>query len=829
MANTMVRVELPIEGMTCASCVAHVEKALAGVDGVQAATVNLATERATVEYDPAAASMDALAGAVHDAGYAVRGERLDFAVEGMTCASCVAHVERALAGVDGVRSATVNLATERARVEALPGGVSPQALASAVENAGYRLRPVESGVEDADAAQKEREVRDLLRRFMVGGAAGLFILLASINVVPGIKDLSDQIRFMVLFSVATPVQFWAGWQFYANAFAAARHRTANMYTLISVGTLAAWGYSVVGTFAPGFFERGGLEAEVYYDTAVIIISLILLGRYLEARAKKHTSAAIKKLMGLRPSTARLLVDGLERDVDIDEVRTGDVVVVRPGERIPVDGLVIDGRSTIDEAMLTGESLPVEKGRDDQVYAATINKTGSFTFRATQVGMETALARIIHLVQEAQGSKAPIQRLADSIASVFVPAVIAIASLAFLLWLFLGPSPVITFALLTFVAVLIIACPCALGLATPTAIMVGTGLGAEHGILIRNAEALENAHRLDAVVLDKTGTLTLGKPEMTNVATQEIAEAELLRLAASAERRSEHPVGQAIVDGARRRGIELVEPEEFDATPGQGITARVGEVAVLIGNVKLMREHSLDLNGLGDAADALAQEGKTAMFVALDGRVQGVVGVADTVRPEAREAVERMHRLGLEVAMVTGDNRRTAEAIAAELGIDRVLAEVLPERKADVIKELQAEGKRVAMVGDGINDAPALAQADVGIAIGTGADVAMETAQITLMSGDLRGVVNSIGLSKATMRTIKQNLFWAFFYNLALIPVAAGVLYPVFSAVGGVPGGMDFFFGDQGFLNPILAAAAMALSSVTVVTNSLRLRRFKLAA
>ncbi|MEE9285468.1 MAG: heavy metal translocating P-type ATPase [Dehalococcoidia bacterium] len=827
MPEQTARAELPIEGMTCASCVSHVEKALGGVEGVRAASVNLATQQATVEYDPSTASVDAMAEAVRDAGYAVRSKQLTFVVEGMTCASCVAHVEKALQGAPGVTAVRVNLATERATVETVTDAISVAALSQAVEEAGYRLRAIETSTEDTDAAHKEEEVRRLRRRFLVGGVAGVLLLLASFDAIPGFKDLGDQSQFLAMFALATPVQFWAGWQFYTGAWAAARHRTANMYTLIAVGTAAAYLYSVVATFAPGFFERGGLEAEVYYDTAVVIISLILLGRYLEARAKSHTSAAIKKLMGLQPKTARVLRDGQERDIDIDDVAPGDVVVVRPGERIPVDGLVLDGSSSVDEAMLTGESMPVEKGRDHRVYAATINKTGSFTFRATQVGKETALARIVQLVQEAQGSKAPIQRLADLVASYFVPAVIFLAAFAFVLWLFLGPSPAITFALLTFVAVLIIACPCALGLATPTAIMVGTGVGAEHGILIRNAEALENAHKLDAVVLDKTGTLTRGAPQLTDILTDGIDERELLRLAASAERRSEHPLAQAIVEGARGRGIELEEPAGFAATPGQGITAQVDGVSVLIGNAVLMEQRSLGLNGLDQRAATLAEQGKPPMFVALDDQVRGVVGVADTLRPEAKEAVQQMHRLGLEVAMVTGDNRRTAEAIAAQLGIDRVLAEVLPERKAEVIKELQAEGKRVAMVGDGINDAPALAQADVGIAIGTGADVAMEAAQVTLMSGDVRGVVNSISLSKATMRTIKQNLFWAFFYNVALIPVAAGVLYPVFSAVGGVPGGLNFFFGDQGFLNPILAAAAMAMSSVSVVTNSLRLRRFKM--
>ncbi|MBI3743523.1 MAG: copper-translocating P-type ATPase [Chloroflexi bacterium] len=740
----------------------------------------------------------------------------------MTCASCVLHVETALRSVPGVVDAQVNLATERATVEVSPG-VAFESLSKAVAEAGYGLKPAEAANQDADAERKAREARSLLQHFVVAAVAAAFVMSGSFNIVPGLDGLSDKSRFIVLFALTTPVQAWAGWQFYSGGFAAARHRTANMSTLIAVGTAAAYGYSVAATFAPRFFERGGVEADVYYDTALTIIALILLGRYLEASAKSRTSSAIKRLMGLRPRTARVVRDGQERDVAIDEVVPGDVLIVRPGERIPVDGVVKSGSSSVDESMLTGESMPAEKASGAKVFAGTINKTGSFTFEATQVGRETALARIVRLVQEAQGSKAPVQRLVDLIASYFVPAVIGIAAIAFLVWILAGPSPVLTYALLTFVAVLIIACPCALGLATPTAIMVGTGVGAERGILIRNAEALEQAHRVDTVVLDKTGTLTIGKPQVTDVVARGIDARELLRLAASAERRSEHPLAQAIVEGAQARGLALAEPASFASAPGHGVEARVNGATVLVGNAMLMSQRSLSLNGLGDGATALASQGKTPMFVAVDGQVRGVVAVADTVRPEAKEAIERMHRLGLEVLMVTGDNRRTAEAVAKQLGIDRVLAEVLPEDKAKVVQQLQAEGKRVAMVGDGVNDAPALAQADVGMAIGTGTDVAMETAPVTLMSGDLRGVVRAIELSRSTMRTIRQNLFWAFFYNVLLIPVAAGVLYPVFKATGGVPDGLHWAFGDFGFLNPVLAAAAMALSSVTVVTNSLRLR------
>ena len=751
----------------------------------------------------------------------------EYPVEGMTCASCVGHVERALGGMPGVAKATVNLATEKATVEFDPGAVTFEGLVAAVDEAGYKLLPETKEGDDADALRKAREARTLWRRFVISTVAGAFVMLALFNVVPGLKDLSDKSRFMVLFAIATPVQFWAGWQFYTGAWSAARHRTANMSTLIAVGTGAAYAYSVVATFAPGFFERGGLMADVYYDIAIVIIALILLGRYLEATARSRTSSAIKRLMGMQPKTAIVLTDGKEVETLINAVKVGDVLIVKPGQRVPVDGVVVEGRSAVDEAMLTGESLPVTKAPGAKVFAATMNTTGSFTFRATQVGKGTALARIVALVQEAQGSKAPIQRLADHIAGVFVPAVIAVASLAFLLWLIAGPSPAMTYALLSFISVLVIACPCALGLATPTAIMVGTGRGAESGILIRNAEALEMAHKIDAVMLDKTGTLTLGKPRVTDVIAKDIGEHALLTIAASAERRSEHPLALAVVQRAQEMGLVLKEPQEFATESGLGVKAVVDGKAVMIGNAMFMAEWALHVDGLGDRAALLASQGKTPVYVAVDGKVQGLIAIADTLRPEAKEAVSELKRLGLEVVMVTGDNEGTARAIAAELGIERVLSQVLPEHKADEVKRLQGEGKRVAMVGDGINDAPALAQADVGIAIGTGTDVAMETAGVTLMSGDVRGVPRAIGLSKATMRTIRQNLFWAFAYNVALIPVAAGVLYPVFHATGGVPESLDFAFGDKGFLNPVLAAAAMALSSVSVVTNSLRLRRLRI--
>jgi len=604
-----------------------------------------------------------------------------------------------------------------------------------------------------------------------------------------------------------------------------------MHTLIALGTTVAYGYSaavvLLDAFSPEVLADNGIEAKVYFDTAAIIVALILLGRFLEAGARGRTSEAIRRLIGLRPTSARVVRDGNEIDIPVDQVVIGDTVLVRPGEKIPVDGLVTDGYSAVDESMLTGESMPVEKVPGEQVFGATINSNGALYFEATQVGGETVLAQIISLVEEAQGSKAPIQRLADQVASYFVPAVIIASLAAFAFWMLLGPAPVLTFSTLVLVSVLIIACPCALGLATPTAIIVGTGKGAEHGVLIKQAVALEIAHKVDTVVLDKTGTLTTGKPVVTDLIASDgsrSSEQDLLFLAASAERGSEHPLGEAIVMEAQARGLRLESVTAFEAIPGRGISAQVNGRAVKFGNLALMEDSGVPVNGLAEQASALAAQGKTPMFLATDGQAVGLIAVADTVKPEAFEGLARLRRMGLEVVMLTGDNVWTAHAIAGQLGVELVEAEVLPQDKAAVIKRLQAEGRVVAMVGDGINDAPALVQADVGLAMGSGTDVAMESADITLVRSDVNGVATALDLSRQTIRTIKQNLFWAFFYNVMLIPVAAGVLYPVFQGVGGVPGGLEFSFGEQGFLNPALAALAMAFSSVTVVANSLRLRR-----
>jgi Cu+-exporting ATPase len=616
---------------------------------------------------------------------------------------------------------------------------------------------------------------------------------------------------MLQLLLQTPVQFWVGWQFYKGAVAAARHRTSDMNTLIAVGTSAAYLYSILATFFPHLFAAEGLAPRVYFDTAGAIIVLILLGRLLEARAKGQTSEAIKKLIGLQAKTATVLVNGEEHEIPIEEVLIGNTVIVKPGEKIPVDGVLVDGHSAVDESMVTGESMPVEKTAGDEVVGATINKTGTFKFKATKIGKDTMLAQIIKMVEEAQGSKPPIARLVDVIASYFVPAVIGIAAITFFIWYFFGPVPALTYAVLNFVAVMIIACPCALGLATPTSIMVGTGKGAEHGILIRGGEALETAHKLNAIVLDKTGTITRGEPAVTDVLAVEGYETEeILGLSASAEKGSEHPLGEAILKKAREDDLNLADANDFNAIPGHGIEAIIDGKNVLLGNTRLMNDRDIDLKDLPEKAEAFSGEGKTPMWIAVDGFIAGIIAVADTLKENSKTAVAALHNLGLEVIMLTGDNKRTADAIANQIGIDRTLAEVLPEGKASEIKKLQAENKKVAMIGDGINDAPALAQADVGLAIGTGTDVAMESSDITLITGDLTGVVTAIALSKATIRNIKQNLFWAFAYNTILIPVAAGVLFPFFGIL----------------LNPIFAAAAMALSSVTVVTNALRLRRFR---
>jgi Cu+-exporting ATPase len=812
-----VKTQVAVSGMHCAACAATIEKGLAKVSGVKQASVNFASGKAAIVYEPSRVNLAKIKDAISQLGYEVVVTKSVFSVAGMTCASCVGRVEKALSSVPGVVSVSVNLASEKATVEYL-AGTELGSLKRAVKEAGYELGGEAETLEDVTVTA-QREIRALKTKVIFAAVVGFSILALGFG-APFTGKL------YLLWALATPVQFWAGWQFYRGAWGALRHRTTDMNTLIAVGTSAAYFYSLVAVLFPGFFAVRGLEPHVYFDTAAIIIALILLGRFLEARARGRTSVAIKKLIGMQPKVALVIRNGREAEIPIDDVLVGDLVVVRPGERVPVDGVIRQGYSSIDESMITGESIPVEKKVGDEVIGATINKTGSFQFEATKVGRDTTLAQIIRMVEEAQGSKAPIQRLADVIASYFVPVVIGIAVATFIIWYFLGPPPALTFGLLNFVAVLVIACPCALGLATPTAIIVGTGKGAENGILIRSAEALERAHKITTVLMDKTGTLTQGEPRVTDViAMPAYSEEEVLRLVASAERGSEHPLGEAVVRAALEKNLEVSLPADFKAIPGQGVEASVENKKLLVGNLRLLRDRGLSLNGLEKEAERFWQEGKTAMFLAVDGQVAGLITLADTLKPGAREAVAALHKMGIEVVMITGDNQRTAEAMAQEVGIDRVLAEVRPEHKAREVRKLQQAGKVTAMVGDGINDAPALAQADIGIAIGTGTDVAVETGDITLISGDLAGLVTAISLSKRTIRTIKQNLFWAFAYNSALIPIAAGALFFTFGQTG-VPPGLHFILGDYGFLNPILAAAAMAASSITVVSNSLRLRHFK---
>ncbi len=819
---------LPVTGMTCANCVATVERTLRSTDGVADASVNYASERALVRFDPGEVREDELVARIREAGYDVPTQTVELPITGMTCANCAATIERTLQSrVPGVVSASVNYATEKAVVEIVAGAVTVEELATAVEDAGYGVVLAPEGeLEDAEAAARAAEIRDQTRKFAVGVAFALPLFVLSMARDFGMLGMWAHAPWVnwLMFALATPVQFYVGWDYYVGAWKALRNGAANMDVLVAMGSTVAYAYSVVVAFAltvglTGFGEH------VYFETAALIITLIKLGKLLEVRAKGETSRAIRELMNLRPKTARVVREGVEEDVPVERVRVGDLVLVRPGESVPVDGEVVEGRSAVDESLLTGESMPVEKGPGDPVVGATLNREGALRFRATKVGSETALAQIVRLVQEAQGSKAPIQRLADRVAGIFVPVVIGIAVVTFLVW-WLAVGAGFTPALVRLVAVLVIACPCALGLATPTAVMVGTGKGARMGILFRSSQALEEAERLDVIVLDKTGTVTRGEPVVRGVLARAAAgvghavgadgfEDRLLAVAAAAERRSEHPLAEAVVREARERGLDVAEPEEFTAVPGRGVRAVVEGRAVIVGSRRLLEESGVDASPLRSEAERLEREARTPLWVALDGEAVGLIPVADAVKEGSAEAVAELHALGLRVVMLTGDNRATAEAIAAEVGIREVRAEVLPDEKAEVVRELQEGGARVAMVGDGINDAPALARADVGMAIGTGADVAMETADVTLMRGDLRSVPRALALSRATMRTIRQNLFWAFFYNVVLIPVAAGVLYP-FAALPMM----------LRSLHPILAALAMAFSSVSVVGNSLRLRRVR---
>lgn len=804
-----LNITIPIIGMSCASCASKIEKALLETPGVTSASVNFATERATVDYE---GEVPSIVDSIKSAGYDIATSTTTLPIGGMSCASCVTKVEGGILSLDGVLRASVNLATERATVDYIDGAVNLKDIKKAVETVGYEVLDFDLA-EGENVVDKEERLRveaysKLKFRFFTAFffTVPIFIAMHLHRFGIGSTDLP-----WVQFLLASPVQFWCAQSFYVGAWKSLKHKTTDMNTLIAVGTSSAYFYSLSLLLFPAFFESAGVGRGVYFDTAAAIIVLILMGRVLEARAKGQTSGAIKKLIGMEAKTARVLRDGREVDIPISSVLLEDIVIVRPGEKIPVDGTIIEGYSSVDESMISGESIPVEKSAGDKVTGSTINKTGSFKFRAEAIGADTFLSHIIKMVEDAQGSKPPIARLADKVASIFVPTVILIAAITFIIWFVFGPVPSFNYALLNFVAVLIIACPCALGLATPTSVMVGTGKGAENGILIRSAEALETAGKISVIILDKTGTLTEGKPVLTDVITTGgFSEEEVLLYASSAEKGSEHPLGEAIVKGSEDRGIKPVQADEFSAIPGQGIKAVISGREILLGNPKLLVNEDISFDEMFARGEGLSAEGKTPMFVVVDGAIAGVIAVADTLKKNSIEAVRAFKNMGIKVVMLTGDNKTTANAIAREVGIDEVAAEVLPEDKANVVQSFQSGKTVVAMVGDGINDAPALTKANVGIAIGTGTDVAIESSDITLIKGDVMDTVTAIKLSRATIRNIRQNLFWAFFYNAVLIPVAAGVLYPFYGIL----------------LNPIFAAAAMGLSSVSVVSNALRLKLFK---
>lgn len=814
--RNLTRIELPVSGLPLKEHSMHLESALRVVDGVDEVKVNVKTGRLEVEYDAQKVDVARLMSVVKSTGFQVGGTKVKIGIENLRCASCVKFIEDELKSKQGVLSATVNVATQEATVDYLLQNTTLAELNKAIEAWGYKPRPATS---DAPVDKQEeahaREYRRLMNKFWFAVAVSVPVLAtAYYQFVPFLRDLSmDTLRWLwgVTALLTLPVMFWSGSDFFTGAWAAFKHRSANMNTLIALGTGAAWLYSTFAILFPSIFPEG--TSEPFYDVVSVVIALVVLGQALELRAKGQSSTAIKKLLGLQAKTARVIRDGKELDLPVEEVLVGDVIQVRPGEKVPVDGVIVEGSSAVDESMLTGESLPVSKKQGDEIIGATLNKTGAFKFRATKVGKDTALAQIVKMVQDAQNSKAPIARLADTISGYFVPIVMILAVWTFVIWFVIGPQPQLVYALVTSVTVLIIACPCALGLATPMSLMVGIGKGAEHGILIRSGEALQTARAIQIVVLDKTGTITKGKPELTDVANsnQSVVDGDqLLKLAASVEKVSEHPLAQAIVEGAQARRLELTEVQDFEAIPGHGVSAKVEGRSVLIGNLKLMNREKIALGELEEKSRSLADDGKTPMFIAIDNKAAGIVAVADTVKEDSAEAIKALQGLGIEVVMITGDNRRTAEAIARKVGVTRVLAEVLPEDKANNVHQLQAEGKQVAMVGDGINDAPALAQADVGLAIGTGTDVAIEASDITLIKGSLKGVVTAIEVSRATMKNIHQNLFGAFIYNTLGIPIAMGVLFPVFGLL----------------LNPLIAGAAMAFSSVTVVGNANRLRGFK---
>ena len=801
-----------VGGMTCSACANRVERGVKKMDGMKDANVNLTTEVLTVDFDENKVSSDDIEKKVEALGYKVvkNIKTHTYKVEGMTCAVCAGRVEKVTKKIDGVENSVVNLTTEKLSITVDDDVVTYGDIKRAVEKAGYKLIREE---EKENAEKKLSDKDKLLRRLIFSCIFTIPLLIVTMGHMVGmplpkiIDPMINPMNFALFQIILTVPVMIVGYKFYLIGYKNLFKLSPNMDSLIAVGTSAAFLYSIFGMYKIATGDTS-YAMHLYFEAAVTILTLITLGKYLEAISKGKTSEAIKKLMGLVPKTATIIRDGKEAIIPIDEVIVGDIILVKPGEKLPVDGEVIEGTTSIDESMLTGESIPVEKTIGSNVIGASINKTGFIKYKATNVGKDTALAQIIKLVEDAQGSKAPIAKMADVISSYFVPIVIGLAILASIAWLIAGETPV--FALTIFISVLVIACPCALGLATPTAIMVGTGKGAENGVLIKGGEALETTHKIDTIVFDKTGTITEGKPVVTDIVTKEKNKNELLSLAASAEKGSEHPLGEAIVRGAEEKNIELKQLESFNAIPGHGIQVVIEGDTILLGNLKLMKENSIDIGVLQEDSDRLAYEGKTPMYIAINNSLEGIIAVADTVKPSSIKAIKELHNMGIKVAMITGDNKKTADAIAKQVGIDIVLSEVLPEDKANEVKKLQGENRKVAMVGDGINDAPALAQADIGIAIGSGTDVAMESADIVLMRSDLMDVISAIKLSKATIRNIKQNLFWAFGYNVLGIPVAMGVLH---------------LFGGP-LLNPMIAAAAMSLSSVSVLANALRLKRFK---
>jgi Cu+-exporting ATPase len=810
------KVTLPITGMTCVNCAMNIERAVNKLNGIKEANVNFAAEQAAVAFDPKILHVRNVVENIHGSGYTVATAKVELPVTGMTCANCAMNIERALnRKIPGVINASVNFATERVYVEYVPSISNIDEIVSIIKKAGYGAIPPDEVLEgeDPELVARKAEIKDQTLKFTVGVLFALPLFLFSMGRdfnITGLWSHESWVNWLFL-ALATPVQFYTGWDYYVGGLKSLKNKSANMDVLVAMGSSVAYFYSLAVLLFPFLGEH------VYFETSAVIITLIKLGKLLEARTKGKTGGAIRKLIGLQPKTATILENGIENEIPLTRVKKGDIVIVRPGERIPVDGIVLEGESAVDESMLSGEPLPVDKYTNDRVVGGTINGEGLLKFKATRVGKETALAQIIKLVQEAQGSKAPIQALADRVATIFVPSVIAMAIITFAIWW--GITGEFVPSMIRLVAVLVIACPCALGLATPTAIMAGTGKGAEKGILFKKSESLENATKLDTIVLDKTGTITIGKPAVVDIIPFDPAiktEDQLLKLAASVERGSEHPIGKAIVNEAKIRDIGLWEPENFKASSGFGVEAYVNSNFVRLGKPKWFHELGIEINNAKDNISHLQSEGKTVMVLALDNELSGLISVSDTLKPESKEAIEQLRNQNLKVVMLTGDNLQTAQAIASQVNIDDIVAEVRPEEKSSKIKKLQEMGEKIGMVGDGINDAPALAQADVGMAIGTGTDVAIETADIILSSGSLTGVSRAITLSSATMKTIRQNLFWAFCYNILLIPVAAGILYP-----------FDIFPGFMRQLHPILAALAMALSSISVVTNSLFLYNKKI--